>query len=49
LTGGDTRTVVFVYVSIPEQQGVDGKVVVETAARLLEPEINEGNTAIRIV
>jgi hypothetical protein len=44
LNGGEPETVVFVHVSIPTQPGVDGKVVLETAAHLLEPELN-GNIA----
>jgi hypothetical protein len=49
LNGGEPQTAVFVYVSIPSQQGVDGKAVVEAAARLLEPEINGDKTATRPV
>jgi hypothetical protein len=44
-TGGEPRTTVLILISMEEQPGVDAKAVVETAARMLEPEINGGGAA----
>jgi hypothetical protein len=45
LSGGEPRTSVIVLVVIQEQAGIDGKAIVETAAAILDPEINGTNGA----
>jgi hypothetical protein len=40
ISGGEAQTTVLVFVTIPEQAGVDAKAVVERAATILDAEIN---------